>query len=276
MPTSLKSLVSRLQRTIGDEEGQRVRRAELIDIVEEAIDVVAGEVKLWVNILTIEPRKLNEDYIVPTYANLALLPNTQGITVLVTDEQMRYLRRNGQWIPYPYNTLRLEPENYRLVATMQVWKNGMQCFEKSYQAINTAYSTGYLYPETTNDTTRDNNGIEFTALRRDDDGFTFTFSTDFLAGDKVTIIYRAEKPISFVISETAEEVPDVVWKAIYWHALVNMLEHLMMQGDDAVSGRLNYAKKEASSTLTEANAYLRNLNNEISTIQVQPLRWLPE
>jgi hypothetical protein len=189
---------------------------------------------------------------------------------------MRYIRRNGVWVPYPYNTFRIEPEAIRMNATLQVWKNGQQAFEKSYQSINTAYSTGYLYPQSTNDTMRDNNGLEFTALRRDDDGFTFTFSTDFQAGDTVTLIYRAEKPISFLISETVEEVPDAVWKAIYWKSLVNMLENLMMQGDDAVSGRLNYAKKEADSELNNANAYLRNLNNEISTIQVQPIKWLPD
>ncbi len=276
MPLSLKSLVSRLQRTIGDEEGQRIRRAELIDIIEEAIDAVATTVKLWVNIITLEPRKANEDYTVATFANLSSLPNTQNITALVLDEGMRYLHRHGAWIAYPYNTFRIEPENIRMHATMQLWKNGQQAFEKSYQSINTAYSTGYLYPQSTNDTMRDNNGLEFTALRRDDDGFTFTFSTDFQAGDTVTLIYRAEKPISFLISETGEEVPDAVWKAIYWKSLVNMLENLMMQGDDAVSGRLNYAKKEADSELNSANAYLRNLNNEISTINVQPIKWLPD
>jgi hypothetical protein len=276
MPLSLKSLVSRLQRTIGDEEGQRIRRAELIDIIEEAIDSVVYTVKLWVNIITLQPRAANETFTVATYNDLAALSHQQNNTALVLDESMRYLRRGGQWIPYPYNTLRIEPENIRMHATLQLWKNGQQAFEKSYQSINTAYSTGYLYPQSTNDTMRDNNGLEFTALRRDDDGFTFTFSTDFQAGDTVTLIYRAEKPIEFLISETGEEVPDVVWKAIYWKSLVNMLENLMMQGDDAVSGRLNYAKKEADSELNNANAYLRNLNNEISTIQVQPIKWLPD
>jgi hypothetical protein len=49
-----------------------------------------------------------------------------------------------------------------------------------------------------------------------------------------------------------------------------------MQGDENASNRVMYSQKQASTELKQADAYLRNLLNENSSITIQPLRWLPE
>jgi hypothetical protein len=64
--------------------------------------------------------------------------------------------------------------------------------------------------------------------------------------------------------------------AILWQAVQMCQTTLYMQGDEAAQGKAMYAKQIATTELNSANAYLRNLINENSTIKIQPLRWLPE
>jgi hypothetical protein len=275
MAITLQNLLSKVQRIIGDEGFARVKRAELVDVIEDATSKVADDVRLWIEQVTVLPRSVTENYTVNTYNDLSALSPTLYETAFVLDESQRYRYYNNAWEIHPYNLVKIDPATTQIYQTIQVWKNGIQCNEQSLQSINQGYSTGFFYSGT-NAVEPVSIGIEYAHYRRPDDGSNLIFSRDFESSDVVTIIYRKEKPIMPILWTSNISIPDPVVMAIQWQAVQTIQTSLYMQGDEAAQGKSVYAKQIADGELRNANAYLRNLLNENSRITIQPLRWLPE
>jgi hypothetical protein len=275
MAITLQNLLSKVQRIIGDEGFVRVKRAELVDVIEDATSKIADDVRLWIEQITILPRSLTETFTVNTYNDLAALTPTLYDTAFVLDETQRYRYYNNAWEIHPYNVVKIDPGTTQVYQTIQIWKNGVQCNEQSLQSVNQGYASGFFYSGT-NAVEPVSLGIEYANYRRSDDGSNFIFSRDFESSDVVTIIYRKEKPIMPVLWTSSISIPDPVVSAIQWQAVQMIQTSLYMQGDEAAQGKSMYAKQIADTELRNANAYLRNLLNENSRITIQPLRWLPE
>jgi hypothetical protein len=276
MSTSLQHLLSKIQRHIGDETFAKIKRAELIDIVDDSIFTVASRVRLWVEQVTIVPRNVTETYTVNVYADLASLSINNGDeTAFVLQEGRRYRVYNNAWEIYPYNMVKVDPTITQISKTLQVWKNGVQCREQSLQSINQGYSSGFLFAGT-NAVTPVSLGTEYAHYRREDDGSDFVFARDFESGDTFTVIYRKERPHAPSLWNSLATIPHAVMFAIQWQAISMCQTSLYMQGDEAAQNKSIYAKQMAEKELNNADAYLRNLLDENSSITVQPLRWLAE
>lgn len=272
---NLQNLLSKVQRSLGDESFNKIKRAEIMDLLDDAMYTVAATVRLWIEQLEITPRKLTEDFTVNDVSDLTALNAQEGDTAYVLTAGQRYRFYNSAWEEYAYNIIRIDPEITQIYQTIQVWKNGVQCTERSLQAINQGYGTGYLFTGT-NAVAPNSLGIEYAQYRRPNDGSDFVFARDFESTDVVTIIYRNERPINAKLWVTQVEVPYPVLSAIQYLLTSMCLTVLYMRGDDTALARSEYANQLAQKELAAANAYLRNLLNENSSINVQPLRWLPE
>ena len=275
MATTLQSLLSKIQRSIGDEGFVRMKRAELVDIIDDAVYKVASTTRIWIEQLEVTPRNVTETFTVNTYNDLSALSPTALDTAFVLDEGMRYRFYNNAWEILPYNTIKIDPNVTQIRKVIQIWKNGIQCNEQSLQSINQGYGTGFFFAGT-NAVEPYTVGIEYAQYRRPDDGSNFVFSRDFESGDTVTIIYLKEKPYTPILWTTSISIPDPVKTAIEWEAISACQTVMYMQGDETALSRSNYAQKQAGQELRQADAYLRNLPNENSSITIQPLRWLPE
>jgi hypothetical protein len=275
MATTLQNLLSKVQRTIGDEGFVRIKRAELVDIIDDAVYKVASTTRIWIEQLEVNPRNVTETFTVNTYNDLSALAPSALDTAFVLDEGMRYRYYNNAWETHPYNVVKIDPNITQIRKVLQIWKNSIQCNEQSLQSINQGYATGFFYAGT-NAVEPYTTGIEYAQYRRPDDGSNFIFSRDFESSDQVVIIYLKEKPYTPILWTTSISIPDPVKAAIEWEA-INACQNIMyMQGDENASNRVMYSQKQASTELKQADAYLRNLLNENSSITIQPLRWLPE
>lgn len=272
---NLQNLLSKVQRSLGDESFNKIKRAEIMDLLDDAMATVAATVRLWIEQLEINPRKLSEDFTVNDVADLSGLIAQQYDTAYVLTAGQRYRFYNGAWEEYAYNIIRIDPEITQIYQTIQVWKNGVQCTERSLQAINQGYGTGYLFTGT-NAVTPNNLGIEYAQYRRPNNGSDFVFARDFESTDTVVIIYRNEKPLNANLWVTQVDLPYPVMGAIQYLLTSLCLTTLYIRGDDSALARSQYANELAKKELAAADAYLRNLLNENSSINVQPLRWLPE
>lgn len=272
---TLQNLLSKIQRSIGDETFTKIKRAEMMDIVDNAVQSVASTVKLWVEQIEITPRRLTETFTVTTFNDLAALTPTLYDTAFVLDTGLRYRFYKSQWEIYPYNTVKIDPELTQIYQTIQVWKNGVQCTEQSLQSVNQGYATGYFFTGT-NAVTPNALGIQYAHYRRPDDGSDLVFARDFESSDTVVIIYRNERPIVANLWTNNITIPYVVGNAIQFEAIERCWSVLFMRGEDAALQRAQYASELSRKELAGVDAYLRNLLNENSSINVQPLRWLPE
>lgn len=275
MATTLQNLLSKVQRNIGDEGFTKIKRAELIDIVEDAIKIVSSTVRLWVEQVTITPKNVTETFTVQTFADLSTLSPIALDTAFVLSETTRYRYYNNKWEIYPYNVVKIDPSVTQIHKTLQVWKNGVQCVEQSLQSINQGHSSGFLFSGT-NAVRPISIGTEYAQYRRTDDGTDLVFSRDFESSDTVSLIYLREHPYTPQLWTSSITIPYPVMLAIQWQAIQLCQTTLYMQGDESAQGKSVYAKQIADSELRNADAYLRNLLNENSSIQVQPLRWLAE
>ena len=276
MSTSLQNILSKVQRAFGDESFTRFRRAETIDIIDDAVNAVAATVRMWIEQVVVDTRATAETFTVATVADLTALVATEGDTATVTDEGTRYRYYLSVWEVYPYNVVKIDPAVTQIHKTLQVWKNGVECTEQSLQSINLGYATGYPFPKRTNDVEPSLSGVEYASYRRPDDGTNYVFVKDFEAGDTLTVMYLKERPLTPILWNTAITIPDPVATAIQWKAVAIGQQLLYMQGDDRAGQRAINAEKMAEKELASANSYLRNLLNENSSITIQAIRWLPE
>jgi hypothetical protein len=275
MAATIQSVLSKVQRTIGDEGFLRIKRAELIDIIDDAIKKVADTTRMWIEQVEIAPRNVTETFTVNTANDLTSLTPVALDTAFVLDRGLRYRFYNNAWEIHPYNTVKIDPGTTIIHKTLQVWKNGIQCNEQSLQSINQGYATGLFYTGT-NVAEPNALGNEYAQIRRPDDGSTFIFSRDFESSDIVTIIYLKERPYIPVLWTTSISLPDPVKAAIEWETIAQCQNIMYLQGNDNALGRVQFATKQAEDELKSADAYLRNLLNENSSITIQPLRWLAE
>lgn len=276
MAHTLQRISSRVQRTIGDETFSRIKRAELNDIIDHAIYTVGNKVRQWVETLTITPYEAVENYTVATEAGLVGIANPlEGEFALVLDGPVRWQYYLGAWRRYPYHVAKIDPAVTRIFRTLRVSRNGINAQEISFQAELQAMQSGYLF-DRNNDEYRNSNGNQFAVLKRDDDGMDFHFTRDFSLGEQVVITYLREQPYTPTMWTDAISLPDAVSHAVEWDAIQNCLERMFIQGDPTVGDRLSFARERASQELNSADAYLRNLIDENSTIITRPLKWLPE
>lgn len=274
MSTTLQSLLSKVQRNIGDEGFTKIKRAELIDLVIDSANAVAATVRLWIEQVTVTPRNVTETF---TFNTVQELPGSAqvGDTAFILTTNMRYRYYDNAWEIYPYNVVKIDPTLATIAKTIQVWKNGVQCSEQSLQSINQGYASGYFY-NGTNAVEPLSSGIQYAHYRRPDDGSDFIFARDFESSDTVTFIYRNEQPIIPKLWTSAINLPHPVIDAIMWETISRCYMTLYMRGDEAANPRAMTAAQKATMELSNANSYLRNLLNENSSITIQPLRWLPE
>lgn len=275
MATSLQKISSKIQRHIGDEGFQRIKRAELNDIIDDAIYAVGNLVRQWVETVKISPYAAVVDYTVADEADLPTLTPSVGETAYVTNTNERWQYYNLAWRLYPLHIAKIDPEVTRIYRSLQVRRNGITATEISFQALQEAYSTGYLFNRNNNET-REVNGTQFAVLKRDDDGMDFHFTRDFSLGEEVVITYLREQPYTPTMWLDAITIPDAVAKAVEWQGIEACLERMFIQGDMTVGNRLSYARDRAKQETNKADAYLRNVIDENSTITTRPLRWLPE
>lgn len=273
--TTLQNLLSKIQRSIGDEGFVKIKRAELMDILDNAVQSVAATVRLWVEQLTVTPRSLTETFTVNTSGDLPALSATQYDTAYVLQESMRYRYYNGAWQIHPYNVIKIDPQITQMYQTLQVWKNGVQCTEQSLQSINAGYGTGYFFTGT-NAVKPLSVGTQYAQFRRPDDGTDLIFAKDFESSDTVTIIYRNERPIIANLWVSNVTIPYPIVNAIQYEAIERCQTVLYLQGDESAQAKAAYASELSRKELASADAYLRNLLSENSSISVQPLRWLAD
>jgi hypothetical protein len=274
MPSSLQRVSSRIQRTFADEEFKRIKRAELTDAVNHAVYDLSRVTRIWMQTLTLVPVPAVEDF---TVATVATLPPTAlpGQTAFVQENQLRYRWRNNQWEPAPYYKVQLDPEVVRVFRTIKVVRNGRTAIEISLQAVLEGLESGLLF-DRNNDEPIITAGSQFATLKRPDDGMDLVFTKDFAIGESVEVTVLEEIPEIATTWLGTTEIPDVVATAVEWLATESLAEKLYLQGDEAMGTKIAYIREKVREEVNKADSYLRNINDENSTIKTRPLKWLPE
>jgi hypothetical protein len=273
--SSLQRILSKVQRSLDDETFTKIRRAELVDIINDAIYEVGNTVRLWVETIKIIPYPSAEDYTVAAETDLAALSASEGQTALVTETGERWRYRNADWEPYPYHIVKIDPEVTTIYRTTQVRRNGLVATEVSLQAANTAIGTGYMFPST-NDELRNLSGTSFAAIRREDNGYDLHFTREFVLGEECVVTYLKEQPYAPTYWNQAITIPSTVADFVECSATFRCMEKLYMQGRVEYADRMAYLKAKTEQELVKADAYLRNILDENSVIKTRPIKWLPE
>lgn len=274
MPSSLQRVSSRIQRTFVDEEFKRIKRAELTDAVNHAVYDLSRTTRIWMQTLTLVPVVGTENFTVNTTQNLPAVA-LPGQTAFVQENQLRWRWRNDQWEPAPYYRVQLDPEVIRVFRTLKVVRNGRTCVELSLQAVLEGLQTGLLF-DRHNDEPISSLGSQFATLKREDDGLDLVFTKDFAIGETVEVTVLQELPEISTMWLSTAEIPDVLATAVEWLATESLAEKLYLQGDEAIGAKMPYIRSKVREETNKADAYLRNINDENSSIKTRPLKWLPE
>lgn len=278
MASTLKNILSKCQRSLGDEDFQRIQKGEWADFARSVVQDLATQVRLWLTELPITPFPVLTWTWDDETARLAEVVGPSDIDKigLQTDTQQYYRLDDDTvptWTAIDMNKVYIKPTLARIRRIHRVIRNNVVAREFSFQVPDRSIANGYAYSANNSDYT---DGFAFAALRQSNDGTELHFSRVFDVGEEVRIHYSDEDPLQITRWDDTIEVADSISDAMEYGILTKAMERLYLQGDESLGNRLSLVERRKKETYREAAAYTRGFLDENSVPQTQPHIWLPE
>jgi len=300
----VKNILSEIQVMLGDGDGQKFGRAMYIDAFKNISMHIASQTEVWMNRATVVPRDTtvadwanNTAYIVGDkvksggviYTCIRAHTSSLGASNILTDHEA------GSW----EYTSEAESDSkfvylsnlsiYRLLNVFRTYTNseGTQTFAKCREySMQTIQNNFDGKPFDINTTSLDE--MDFAVFpqhgRYDttNDSMILLFGSTFEETDRVVVDYISNRPLDTMLvwlSTTATpqfDIPDYLYFSFKYGALWQMAESLFAQGDESKQGIMVMAKANYDKYVRDAAGYTKNLKSNPSSLQAQPLNWLPE
>jgi hypothetical protein len=252
----LAQIISEVQLDVNDEAGERVQRAEYVDMTNTVIRKIAEKTQIWIGRYVATPNPSATPVSpAPFKANI---PLTDSLGNNISPWKfLRVVRSDG--------TTWAETREYSLQAI------GRKSSGKSMFPINQIDAGGNVFStQLHNDSNGGTNSV--------DGSITMNFATAFEQDEQVVFDFIQNVPflLTTLTVPIGLSIPSWMEDAVKYGLLYKVQERLYNKGDETMTNRLLRTEQLYNRHVRDAQTYAYNLKDEHSTYQSFPRQILPE
>lgn len=244
---NLQTIMSDVQMDLGDMAHTAVQRAEYVDTLNNIIRKVALDTRVWINRLIFTPNTGTQ----PTPVYQCAIPAVNSPVYLLTV----YRKATS-------DTDFLECREYGYQSNMATLRNESSFQKNDIQLGRRNFHTQY----------RDENTL------LTDDGLYIIFNEEIEINEQIAVDFISIRPINVVLwtNGMTLQVPDFLEDSIRYGLQWKLMERIYNRGNEAYGSRSQLAKANYNEALHKARAIALNYKDLNSSMQITPIRYLPE